>query len=86
MVDRKLVSSEPALLGEQGSHCGQDCWSNGDKKHAVANIVILYSIGLDLIDWFGLVSLEGGSHVLAWRFTILCVPPFPCSSVGRCLD
>ena len=44
MVDRKLVSSEPALLGEQGSHCGHDCWSNGDKKHAVDNIVILYSI------------------------------------------
>ena len=39
-----------------GSHCGHDCWSNGDKKHAVDNIVILYSIGLDLIDWFGLIG------------------------------
>jgi hypothetical protein len=37
MVDRQPVSPEPALFGEQGSHCGQDCSSNGDKKHAVDN-------------------------------------------------
>ncbi len=37
MVDRQPVSPEPALFGEQGSHCGQDCSYNGDKKHAVDN-------------------------------------------------
>ena len=37
MVDRQPVSAEPALFGEQGSHGGQDCSSNGDKKHAVDN-------------------------------------------------
>jgi hypothetical protein len=37
MVDRQPVSPESAFFGEQGSHCGQGCSFNGDKKHVVDN-------------------------------------------------